>query len=192
MRNNAVNVSSWDVYSYVFDGGTLISEGRLNDTWNGGWDANAQKVLLVSNDSTILTFVNRVKEGTSLGSYRLRVRAKAYRDITKTITVVANATSSAITNCTCLASGNSSQSSLNASLSGGVQTDARNIQTNEDPLVSIRQAAGEAVEDFRRDMLSITGAIVGKIPKSPSLLSPEIVNKIEEGFISAIKQIIRS
>ena len=68
IKNNLNSSKQVEVYSYVYQSKTIISEG--------GWTANKQTVYLDSADEKTIELENRVKAGVALGKYDVKVRVK--------------------------------------------------------------------------------------------------------------------
>lgn len=68
------------VYSYVFRGSSLASEG--------GWVPNAVAISLNASKNMTLTLQNKIKEDISEGVYYLRIRAKSNKTYDKTVEII--------------------------------------------------------------------------------------------------------
>ncbi len=76
------------IYSYVFDGNKLLSEGYNGNEWQSGWTANEQEMTVDPKAPTTIKLKNKIKLSTSPGTYKLRVRIKDVKDLTKGIYVM--------------------------------------------------------------------------------------------------------
>jgi hypothetical protein len=86
---NPSNVSkNFSVYSYVYLGRNLVSEGFTGGRWLRTWHANQQRVTVAPKSSITLTLTNRIKEGTEPGTYTLKVRIKGVQDLVRNLTVL--------------------------------------------------------------------------------------------------------
>ena len=76
------------IYSYVYDGKILTSEGFDGNTWKARWTAN-KKDIKIDSTPVYAEFENKIKPDTPPGNYKLRVRIKDEIDLTKNIEVLA-------------------------------------------------------------------------------------------------------
>jgi len=81
------------VYSYVYDGKMLLSEGFDGNTWKARWNANKRDIK-ISSTPVYAEFENKIKSDTPAGQYKLRVRIKDEIDLTKDIEVLLKRTES--------------------------------------------------------------------------------------------------
>lgn len=81
-------VKTVTVYSYVFDGKKLLSEGFDGTKWKKTWDANKQEITIDPKSPTKITLKNRIKEDATSGDYKLRVRIKDEKDLTEDISIL--------------------------------------------------------------------------------------------------------
>lgn len=65
-----------DIYSYVYEGKKLLSEGFNGEKWGKSWTANKKHISLSPESSASLILTNRIKEDTKPGNYILKVRIK--------------------------------------------------------------------------------------------------------------------
>ncbi len=85
---NPANVSkNFTLYSYVFNGRKLISEGWNGEEWKKTWNANKVNVFLLSRESKIVELRNRIKKGIQPGNYTLRVRIVGFKDLDRNLRV---------------------------------------------------------------------------------------------------------
>jgi len=68
ITNNYDSAKTIQVYSYIYEGQKLISEG--------GWTGNRQEFTLVSKSTKTLELKNTIKQDALLGAHTLKVRAK--------------------------------------------------------------------------------------------------------------------
>ena len=78
---------TFSVYSYVYDGKKLLSEGFDGSEWQTGWSANEQEVAIGPKPENVV-LKNRIKLTTLPGNYKFRVRIKGEKDLTKDIIVL--------------------------------------------------------------------------------------------------------
>lgn len=83
--NPTPQVKNFTIYSYVYDGKRLVSEGYVEGVWLKRWDANEQEVWVGAKNSTIVSLYNRVKEP---GNYTLKVRIKGVKDLRSNLSVL--------------------------------------------------------------------------------------------------------
>jgi hypothetical protein len=86
---NSVNeTKDFTVYSYVFKDKKPVSEGLAGRKWSGAWTANKMAVFVGAGDSKSVTLINRIGAGTLPSDYKLRVRIKDVKDLTREITIL--------------------------------------------------------------------------------------------------------
>ncbi|MBI4096072.1 MAG: lamin tail domain-containing protein [DPANN group archaeon] len=68
VANSLNTTESFDVYSYVFEGREIMTEG--------GWTGNSQIIKLAPKESKVIKLDNAVKDDAVLGQHTLRIRAK--------------------------------------------------------------------------------------------------------------------
>jgi hypothetical protein len=184
IKNNASSSQTFTVYSYVFDGGELLSYGKdTNGGWQAGWEANSKDVPLGPNNDTVVTLVNKVKSDIPPGTYELRVRIKALRDLTKSIDVERSTSSAQEEESISLNETPSNQSQN--------QTQRRTI-SHEDPIETIRNVLGNATSGFIASTGELVNIVFEHSPKPDFMLMPRIASRLWEGFIWAIAQIVGS
>jgi hypothetical protein len=199
LKNNASISRTFSVYSYVFDGGKLLSEGQNSSSasqardnmWDKGWEANKRNITILANESASVALVNRIKANTTAAIYKLRVRIENVRDMTRQI-VVTNATLSACPTCNC-----TSVESVNETAPANETTNTsfnttRRVISHEDPLETIKNVVGSAVTGFATGTQELITLVAERIPKPDPMLGIRIVAMSWDGFIWAIEQMIRS
>ncbi len=67
LTNNFNETKTVDIYSYVYSGSTLATEG--------GWTGNLQTLNLTAGKSTVVNLTNNVKSDAVVGTYSFKVRA---------------------------------------------------------------------------------------------------------------------
>ncbi|NIO21476.1 MAG: hypothetical protein GTN76_12235 [Candidatus Aenigmarchaeota archaeon] len=90
INNTSIYRKDYTVYSYVYEGNKILSEGFDGNFWFNTWDANRQNVSIPGNSSITLTLKNRIAIDTKPGKYDLRVRIRfddEKRDLTKNIII---------------------------------------------------------------------------------------------------------
>jgi len=187
VKNNATTKSNLTIYSYAFDGNTLLSEGKANETWQGGWEANVQTISLGAGESTNIGFMNKIKTNVTAGTYKLRVRIKDVKDLTRSLKITENATLEGCGICSCSAEPSESEGAENVTLNR-----TRRTINYEDPIEVIKNSVSEAITGFATSTADIARLVTERFPKPDFTLVPRIVAGTWEGFISAIEQIIRS
>ena len=75
------------VYSYVYDGKNLLSDGFDGVNWKGTWTAN-KKDIKIGSTPVYAEFENRIKSDTPPDRYQFKVRIKDKTDLTKSIEVL--------------------------------------------------------------------------------------------------------
>lgn len=178
VMNNETNSRNFTVYSYVFDGTKLLSEGT--------WDANAQTLTVGAWRTADVTLDNKLKANVTPGNYKLRVRIKDVKDLTRNIAVT-NATISACPACNCAAAGETANESSNATFNS-----TRRTINREDPLESIKQFMAGTISSTATEMREIGMFIVEKVPKPDLASGPRLVSSLWKGFISGIEKMIRA
>jgi hypothetical protein len=89
LKNPTDSDKSLTIYSYVFEGKTLLSEGLdENGKWRKTWTANERKVLLKAHEEKQINLTNRIKLNVKPGEYDLRVRIKGEKDLVTSIEVL--------------------------------------------------------------------------------------------------------
>ncbi len=88
LQNLQEKQKNFTIYSYVFKGRKLFSEGLRNGKWKKGWDANKQIISLSKGEKKTVVLTNRIKESVKPGKYKLRIRIKGVKDFTFPITVL--------------------------------------------------------------------------------------------------------
>ncbi len=78
------------VYSYVYDGKILLSEGFDGNTWKARWTAN-KKDVKISPTPVYVELENRIKLDTPPGQYKFKIRIKDETDLVKDIDVLPEA-----------------------------------------------------------------------------------------------------
>lgn len=201
IQNAAGGASTYAVYSYVFDGNVLLSEGQANGTWQKGWDANARSVIIEAGSDENVTLVNRVKANVTPGTYKLRFRVRDVRDLTKSVKIVersdsglrdvesANESSGNTSNVTGVTS---NATTVPSQIHNQTQNRTRQLITREDPLDALKRTAGETAQDFVASTSAISGYVVENAPKPDFTAIPRMLGRLLEGFIWAVVQILRS
>jgi hypothetical protein len=188
--NNQSTARNFTVYSYVFDGGTLLSEGKVDEDWQGGWDANEIKLTLGANESEDIVLTNRVKSNADAGSYKLRVRIKDVKDLTRGIVVGEDEDAPAVRYGTCECDEGSEEGEEGEE---GEEFEAWQNRTEAgDMLEGIRSAIGTAATDMVTGAGELLMVAVERVPTPDLTIVPRIVSTTWQGFIWAVEQIIRS
>lgn len=86
LKSNATR--NFTVYSYVFDGNKLLSDGFDGTAWHGKWTSNKQSVKVTPKSPTTVTLKNKIKDDALPGDYQIRIRIQDEKDLTKSITVL--------------------------------------------------------------------------------------------------------
>jgi len=187
VKNNATTRRNLTIYAYAFDGNKLLSDGKANGTWQGDWEANAQTISLGAGESTNIGFMNKIKTNVTAGTYKLRVRIKDVKDLTRSLKITENATLEGCGICSCSAEPSESEGAENVTLNR-----TRRTINYEDPIEVIKNSVSEAITGFATSTADIARLVTERFPKPDFTLVPRIVAGTWEGFISAIEQIIRS
>lgn len=74
VKNNGEDLRDLEIYSYMYEHGTIISRGFDGIKWGGARAANSKKITLAANDSITVELVNRAKENASAEKYTYKVR----------------------------------------------------------------------------------------------------------------------
>ncbi|MBI5332280.1 MAG: hypothetical protein HZB65_01790 [Candidatus Aenigmarchaeota archaeon] len=74
LKNNISYAKKISVYSYIYDGNVLLSDGYDGIKWKKGWDANKQEIVIGPNSENNISLVNSLKNGTEEGKYKFRIR----------------------------------------------------------------------------------------------------------------------
>ncbi|MEK6909762.1 MAG: lamin tail domain-containing protein, partial [Candidatus Aenigmatarchaeota archaeon] len=75
------------VYSYVYDGRNIISQGFDGSSWKSTWTAN-KKEIKIGPAAVYGEFENKIEPGALSGKYQFKVRIKDKTDLTRTIDVL--------------------------------------------------------------------------------------------------------
>ncbi|MEM7827131.1 MAG: lamin tail domain-containing protein [Candidatus Aenigmatarchaeota archaeon] len=75
------------VYSYVYDGKNIVSQGFDGSNWKSTWTAN-KKDIKIGPTAVYTEFENKIEPGTPPGKYQFKVRIKDKTDLTRTIDVL--------------------------------------------------------------------------------------------------------
>jgi len=196
---------NFTVYSYVFNGSKILSEGLTADGWKGGADANVVNISIAPGESTIVTLTNRVKANTSFGDYSLRVRIKDFRDITRSIKVGEDA-EAYISRVSASRVSEASYLTGSATAKGGAADANRTVETAtangtsfnrtrrtvEAPIAVVGQVIGKALADASASMNEIAKIVIERVPKQDRVAIPRAIEQVWKGFISGVTQIITS
>ncbi|MFH1630942.1 MAG: hypothetical protein ABIA21_01830 [Candidatus Aenigmatarchaeota archaeon] len=82
--NRGNRTSRLILYSYVQDGGALISSGLSWDGWKKVWDANKKIIFVKPNSSEIVVLTNVINNTLPTENYSLKVKIK---DVDRTVTL---------------------------------------------------------------------------------------------------------
>ena len=74
MKNNLSYAKTISVYSYIYDGNTLLSDGYDGTKWRKELDANKQEIVLEHGAEKNISLANRLKNNTKEGKYKFRIR----------------------------------------------------------------------------------------------------------------------
>lgn len=87
IRNNENLARNYSIYSYVYSGRKLISEGFDGYKWKKTWNANKKIINLAPGEAKRVVLRNRIKNNVT-GMFTLKVRVKGLRDEKLNLTIL--------------------------------------------------------------------------------------------------------
>lgn len=83
LKNRANNSLDLEIYSYLYEHSTIMSQGWSGEKWGNSRTANARKVVLAPDGSETIELLNMPRESIAAEKYTFKVRIDDMNDVKK-------------------------------------------------------------------------------------------------------------